>query len=95
MALFFLIVGSYLYLKKRKIHPPNFLLICIDELRPELAYYGNDWIVLPNIDKPASGACVFKHHYLHSAIFGPPGSPLMTGEIEQGNAETFIDLKPM
>ena len=95
MAFFFLIVGSYLYLKKRKIHPPNFLLICIDELRPELACYGNDLIVLPNIDKPASGACVFKHHYLQSAIFGPSGSPLMTGKIEQGYAETLNDLEPL
>lgn len=63
---------------------PNVLLICVDDLRPELACYGNNQIVSPNIDKLASKGCLFKHHYVQCAICGPSRSTLMTGKIEQG-----------
>lgn len=63
---------------------PNVLMICIDDLRPELACYVNDMIISPNIDKLASEGCLFKRHYVQSAICGPSRSTLMTGKIEQG-----------
>ena len=63
---------------------PNVLLICVDDLRPELACYGNNQIVSPNIDKLALEGCLFKQHYVQCAICGPSRSTLMTGKIEQG-----------
>lgn len=67
-----------------KIQQPNVLLLCVDDLRPELACYGNKQIISPNIDKLASEGCLFKHHYVQCAICGPSRSTLMTGKIEQG-----------
>jgi len=66
------------------MHKPNVLLICVDDLRPELACYGNNLIKSPNIDKLASEASLFKHHYVQSAICGPSRSTLMTGKLQQG-----------
>jgi arylsulfatase A-like enzyme len=62
---------------------PNVLLICVDDLRPDLGCYGNDMIVSPNIDKLASEGCLFKRHYVQSAICGPSRSSLLTGKIQQ------------
>ena len=33
---------------------PNVLLLCIDDLRPELKCFGADYVKSPNIDKLAS-----------------------------------------
>jgi iduronate 2-sulfatase len=58
---------------------PNVLLICIDDLRPELACYGVDYIKSPNIDKLASGARVFTRHYVQAPTCGASRYTLLTG----------------
>ena len=70
--------------KKTENQRPNVLLICIDDLRSDLGCYGNDLIVSPNIDKLASEGCLFKRHYVQSAICGPSRSTLLTGKFQQG-----------
>ena len=70
--------------KKTKNQRPNVLMICVDDLRPDLACYGNDLIVSPNIDNLASNGCLFKRHYVQSAICGPSRSTLLTGKFQQG-----------
>jgi len=82
--LLILLLSSCADLKKTETQRPNVLMICIDDLRPDLACYGNDLIVSPNIDKLASEGCLFKHHYVQCAICGPSRSTLMTGKFEQG-----------
>jgi iduronate 2-sulfatase len=84
IALLFLLLSSCSELKTTETARQNVLLICVDDLRPELACYGNNLIVSPNIDKLASEACLFKRHYVQCAICGPSRSTLMTGKIEQG-----------
>ena len=38
---------------------PNVLLICVDDLRPELASFGVDYVESPNIDRSGGvGPCV-------------------------------------
>ena len=61
----------------------NILLICVDDLRPELGCYGNPIIQTPNIDKLASFGYVFNNHYVQSAICGPSRSSLLTGKVCQ------------
>lgn len=61
----------------------NILLICVDDLRPELGCYGNPIIQTPNIDKLASSGYVFNNHYVQSAICGPSRSSLLTGKVCQ------------
>jgi len=70
--------------KKTENHRPNVLMICVDDLRPDLGCYGNDLIVSPNIDKLASEGCLFKRHYVQCAICGPSRSTLLTGKFQQG-----------
>ena len=42
---------------------PNVLLICVDDLRPELHCYGVDYIHSPHIDALASRGRLFQSHY--------------------------------
>ncbi|MDB4581606.1 sulfatase [Draconibacterium sp.] len=91
-AILILLLSSCSDLKKTETQRPNVLMICVDDLRPELACYGNDLIVSPNIDKLASEGCLFKRHYVQCAICGPSRSTLMTGKFEQG-WDLWTDLR--
>ncbi len=66
-----------------KDQPYNVLMICVDDLRPELGCYGNTIIKSPNIDKLASQGALFTNHYVQSAICGPSRTTLMTGKLQQ------------
>ena len=41
---------------------PNILLICVDDLRPELNCYGVSYIQSPNIDQLARTGRAFQRH---------------------------------
>lgn len=69
--------------KANRDHPPNVLLICVDDLRPELGCYGNPIIQTPHIDRLAYSGYVFNRHYVQSAICGPSRSSLLTGKVSQ------------
>jgi iduronate 2-sulfatase len=58
---------------------PNVLLICVDDLRPELACYGVDYIHSPNIDKLASRGRIFQRHYVQAPTCGASRNTLLTG----------------
>ena len=58
---------------------PNVVLICIDDLRPELNCYGKDYIVSPNIDALAAKSILFNHHYVNAPSCGPSRFTLLTG----------------
>ncbi|QDT04126.1 Arylsulfatase [Rubripirellula lacrimiformis] len=58
---------------------PNVLLICIDDLRPELGCYGVDYIQSPNIDRLASQSRLFRHHYVQAPTCGASRNALLTG----------------
>ncbi|MGB1131289.1 MAG: sulfatase-like hydrolase/transferase, partial [Haloferula sp.] len=50
--------------------PQNVLLICIDDLRPELRCFGADYIHSPHIDKLAEGGRIFSRHYVQAPTCG-------------------------
>jgi arylsulfatase A-like enzyme len=58
---------------------PNILFICIDDLRPELGCYGNDYIQSPNIDKLAETGAIFTNHYVQVPTCGASRFSLLTG----------------
>lgn len=58
---------------------PNVLLICIDDLRPDLACYGADYMQTPHIDKLASEGRSFKRHYVQAPTCGASRYALLTG----------------
>ena len=58
---------------------PNVLLICIDDLRPELKCFGVDHIQSPNIDALASQGVAFHRHYVQAPTCGASRFTLLTG----------------
>ena len=49
---------------------PNVLFIAVDDLRPELGCYGNEYVQSPNIDRLASEGIVFANHYANVPTCG-------------------------
>lgn len=58
---------------------PNVLLICVDDLRPELACYGVSYVQSPNIDRLVSAGRVFRRHYVQAPTCGASRYTLLTG----------------
>ena len=57
----------------------NVLLICVDDLRPELACFGVNHIKSPNIDQLAASGRVFQRHYVQAPTCGASRYTLLTG----------------
>ncbi len=49
---------------------PNILLICIDDLRPELPSFGKDYIHAPAMEELFKQGRLFKRHYVHAPTCG-------------------------
>lgn len=64
---------------------PNVLLICVDDLRPELGCYGKEYIVSPNIDRLASQSRIFGRHYVQAPTCGASRFTLLTGQYGPGD----------
>ena len=58
---------------------PNVLLICVDDLRPELNCFGVDYIHSPNIDRLAKTGAAFTRHYVQAPTCGSSRAALLTG----------------
>jgi len=56
---------------------PNVLLICVDDLRPELGCYGCEHIKSPNIERLAREGRRFTRHYVEVAVCGPSRCTLL------------------
>ena len=57
----------------------NILLICVDDLRPELKSFGQDYIISPHIDSLAENGRAFHRHYVNAPSCGPSRFTLLTG----------------
>ena len=57
----------------------NVLLICVDDLRPELGCMGAGYARTPNIDKLAESARLFTSHYVQVPTCGASRFALLTG----------------
>ncbi|OHX64488.1 sulfatase [Flammeovirga pacifica] len=69
---------------------PNILLICVDDLRPELSSFGANYISSPNIDSFAAEGVAFQKHYVNAPSCGPSRYTLLTGKYgPSGNNALF------
>lgn len=59
---------------------PNVLLICVDDLRPELRSFGADYIISPNMDRLAKEGRPFHRHYVQAPTCGASRYTLLTGK---------------
>lgn len=66
--------------------PPNVLLICVDDLRPELGAFGADHIHSPHIDGLAAEGRSFTRHYVQAPTCGASRYALLTGRYSEGGA---------
>ena len=69
----------------KPVRQPNVLLICVDDLRPELGCYGKEYISSPNIDQLASNGRIFSSHYVQAPTCGASRYALLTGQYGPGD----------
>ena len=79
-VIYFLLFMSFLCCIKSNASAPNVLLICVDDLRPELRCFGADYIQSPHIDKLASQGRLFRSHYVQAPTCGASRYTLLTGQ---------------
>ncbi len=83
-------------IEKKMPESPNILFIAIDDLRPELGCYGNQYIKSPHIDRLAETGAVFTNHYVSVPTCGPSRYSLLTGMLprtrEHLSNEVFRNL---
>ena len=58
---------------------PNILLICIDDLRPELGCYGASHVISPNIDRLSASGVTFDRCHVQVAVCNPSRASMLTG----------------
>ncbi len=61
------------------LEKPHVLLICVDDLRPELKCFGVDYIQSPHIDALAARGRAFTQHYVQAPTCGASRFTLLTG----------------
>ncbi len=75
---------------------PNVLLLCVDDLRPELRCFGKDYIHSPNIDELAASGRAFHRHYVQAPTCGASRYTLLTGRYgPSGNGALFARARMM
>ena len=75
-----LIASLAISAQARGAERPNVLLLCIDDLRPELASFGKPYIHSPNIDQLAASGRAFHRHYVQAPTCGASRYTLLTGQ---------------
>ena len=69
----------------------NVLLICIDDLRPELKSFGADYIHSPHIDALAARGRAFHRHYVQAPTCGASRYALLTGAYGPAGNNALFD----
>lgn len=77
---------------------PNILLICVDDLRPELKSFGADYIHSPTMDSLAETGRAFTRHYVQAPTCGASRYALLTGKYAtakgmRGNNALMVSAK--
>ena len=85
LVLFFCALSFFQCSKPSKEGKPNILLICIDDLRPELKCFGAEYISSPNIDRLAENGVSFQKHFVNAPSCGPSRYTLLTGQYGSAN----------
>lgn len=70
---------------------PNVLLICVDDLRPELNCFGKSYIHSPHIDELAESGRTFSRHYVQAPTCGASRYTLLTGHYGSDNNNALFE----
>lgn len=85
MRILFTFLIAVFSLQLQGAERPNVLLICVDDLRPELKSFGKEYIHSPHIDKLASEGRPFYQHYVQAPTCGASRFTLLTGRYGTGS----------
>ena len=77
--IFFNLLFSYLSLFSQAEEKMNVLFIAVDDLKPSIGSFGDEFAVTPNIDELSKSSTVFLNNHTQQAICGPSRASLMTG----------------
>ena len=66
---------------------PNVLLICVDDLRPELKSLGAEYIHSPAMDSLVESGRAFTRHYVQAPTCGASRYALLTGKYANNAAQ--------
>tara|TARA_R110002033_G_C3897451_1_gene240070 strand:+ start:87429 stop:88835 length:1407 start_codon:yes stop_codon:yes gene_type:complete len=79
-----------------KPNQPNILFIAVDDLRPELNFYGANHIQSPNLDMLAGESLIFNRAYCNIPVCGASRASIMSGARPTRNrfidAQTKLDI---
>lgn len=78
-ALPFFVVGYMLLMSCHAEDRPNILFLSMDDLKPEMGCYGQEYMLTPNIDRLAEQGRLFTHHYIQQAVCGPSRASMFSG----------------
>jgi len=73
------VLGHPLMAAPTRKKPMNILFLTVDDLRPQLACYGVNWMKTPNIDRLAAGGTLFERAYSQFPICGPSRASMHSG----------------
>ena len=103
-VLFLLVCCGSLFAQTLPENRYNVVLICVDDLRPELGCYGADHVISPNIDQLAEQGLRFQQHYVMVPSCGASRYAMLTGRrpsVSGGRGhgschkgESALDLQP-
>ncbi|MGF1637854.1 MAG: sulfatase [Cyclobacteriaceae bacterium] len=89
--IFLVLISCSVSPKEQSKPKPNILFIAVDDLRPELGFYGSTQVQSPNLDKLAAGSFVFNRAYCNVAVCGASRASLLTGA--RPTRFRFVDFK--
>jgi arylsulfatase A-like enzyme len=75
--LFFAVMLSAVALNAQQ--KKNILFIMVDDLKPTIEAYGDNFAITPNMDKLASSGYVFLANYVQQAVCAPSRASVLTG----------------
>ncbi len=73
------LVSAWMTLAQAAELRPNVLLICVDDLKPTIACFGDPIAITPHIDALAKRGVRFNAAYCNQAVCAPSRNSLMTG----------------